>query len=106
MRRVRHGSPEGKLSRVKAKQDDEQDFVNRQPDGNYLLGVSGFGESVAVPQMSVPKTEEELDQDGMLESHRFMRVLSTDTVDCRSRQTLCLNITPILCLRRFDRWSK
>ena len=64
LRRIRHGSPEGKHSRLKAKQDEEQDFVNRQPDGSYLLGVAGFGEMVAVPQMSIPKTEDELDQAG------------------------------------------
>ena len=64
LRRIRHGSPEGKHSRLKAKQDEEQDFVNRQPDGSYLLGVASFGESVAVPQMSIPKSEEELDQAG------------------------------------------
>ena len=64
LRRIRHGSPEGKHSRLKTKQDEEQDFVNRQADGSYLLGVAGFGETVAVPQMTVPKTEEELDQAG------------------------------------------
>ena len=64
LRRIRHGSPEGKHSRLKAKQEEELDFVNRQPDGSYLLGVAGFGETVAVPQMSVPKSEEELDQAG------------------------------------------
>ena len=65
LRRIRHGSPEGKHSRLKAKQDEEQDFVNRQPDGSYLLGVASFGnETVAVPQMSIPQSEEELDQLG------------------------------------------
>ena len=64
LRRIRHGSPEGKHNRLKGKQDEEQDFVNRRPDGSYLLGVAGFGETVAVPQISIPKTEEELDQAG------------------------------------------
>ena len=64
MQRVRHGSPEGKHSRLKAK--EEQDFVNRQPDGSYLLGISGFGEAMAIPMMAVPKSEEELDQAGTL----------------------------------------
>lgn len=63
-RRIRHGSPDVKYGRVKGKQDEEQDFVNRKPDGSYLLGVAGFGETVAVPQMSLPKTEEEREQDG------------------------------------------
>ncbi|KAK3713904.1 hypothetical protein LTR37_008154 [Vermiconidia calcicola] len=59
LRRIRHGSPEGKLNRSKPKQDKELDFVNRQPDGSYLLGGGGFGETVAVPQLPVTKTEEE-----------------------------------------------
>lgn len=67
MRRIRHGSPEGKHSRLKVKQEDEHDFVNRRADGSYLLGVAGFGDTVAVPQMTVPKTEEEMEQAG-----RFM----------------------------------
>ena len=69
LRRTRLGSPEGKHSRLKPKQDEEQDFVNRRSDGSYLLGVTGFGESVAVPQMSFSKTEEELDQAGMVTEH-------------------------------------
>lgn len=63
-RRIRHGSPEGKSSRLKAKQDEEQEFVNRGPDGSYLLGVSGFGDAVTVPQMSILKNEDEFDQSG------------------------------------------
>lgn len=38
--------------------------MNRQPDGSYLLGVAGLGDTVAVPQMSFPKTEDELEQEG------------------------------------------
>ena len=64
LRRARHGSPEGKNSRLKAKQDEEAEFVNRRPDGTYLLGVAGFGDAVAVPQMSAPKTDEEMSQAG------------------------------------------
>lgn len=65
LRRVRHSSPETKHSRVKPKQqDEEQDFVNRQPDGGFLLGLAQFGEVVAVPQVLTPKTEEEIDQEG------------------------------------------
>lgn len=64
LRKIRHDSPEGRHSRQKVKQDEELDFVNRQADGSYLLGVAGFGETVAVPQMIVPKTEEEVDQAG------------------------------------------
>ena len=64
LRRIRHGSPEGKYSRLKVKQEEEHDFVNRQPDGSCLLGVAGLGETVAVPQMTVPKSEEEIEQAG------------------------------------------
>ena len=40
------------------------DFVNRRPDGSYLLGVTGFGVgSAVVPMMSVPRTEEEVEQE-------------------------------------------
>lgn len=64
-RRVRHGSPIViKHERLKPKQEDEVDLVNRQPDGGYLLGVAGFGDAVVVPQMTVPMTEEEIEQDG------------------------------------------
>jgi hypothetical protein len=49
---------------VKVKQEEEQDFVNRQPDGGFLLGLAQFGEIVAVPQVMTPKTEEEADQEG------------------------------------------
>ena len=47
---------------------EEQDFVNRQPDGSYLLGVSGFGETMAVPPTTAPKTEDERDQEGKMDS--------------------------------------
>lgn len=63
-RRTRHGSPQGKAGRGKSRHDEEQEFVNRQPDGSYLLGVAGLGDTVAVPQMSFPKTEDELEQEG------------------------------------------
>ena len=70
LRRARHGSPEGKLGRLnlkgKAEEDAGSDFVNRRPDGSFLLGVAGFGETVAVPQLSSPKTAEEIEQDGKL----------------------------------------
>jgi hypothetical protein len=64
LRRVRHGSPESKHGRSKVKQTEAQDFVNRQPDGSYLLGVAGFGETSTIPQMSAPITEGESDQAG------------------------------------------
>ncbi|KAK5167355.1 uncharacterized protein LTR77_007054 [Saxophila tyrrhenica] len=62
LRRTRHGSPEGKQNRQKPKQEDELEFVNRQPDGSYLLGVSGYGEATAVPQIGQLQTEDEADQ--------------------------------------------
>lgn len=63
-RRIRHGGVDSKYGRNKAKQDEEQDFVNRKPDGSYLLGMAGFGETVTVPQMTLPKTDEEREQEG------------------------------------------
>lgn len=71
LRRVRHGSPEakgaglGRAGKGKVKQEEEVDFVNRRPDGSYLLGVQGVGETLAVPQVTVPKTEEEIEQEGV-----------------------------------------
>lgn len=68
MRRVRHGSPEGKLGhRGKAKGQEEEtafEFVNRRPDGGFLLGVAGFGEMSGVPPISSPRSAEELEQEG------------------------------------------
>lgn len=70
MRKVRHGSPEGKMGRLnlktKAEEDAGMDFVNRRPDGSFLLGVAGYGETVAVPYGPLPKSAEEIEQDGML----------------------------------------
>lgn len=40
------------------------EFVNRQPDGNYLLRVGGMEETVVVPHVSPLMTEEETDQAG------------------------------------------
>lgn len=47
-RRIRHGSPEGRHSRLKTKQQpqpptEEPDIVKRQPDGSYLLGGPTIG---------------------------------------------------------------
>jgi hypothetical protein len=68
MRKVRHGSPEGKMGRLnlksKGEEDGGMDFVNRRPDGSFLLGVSGFGETAAVPQVLPPKSAEEMEQEG------------------------------------------
>lgn len=44
LRRVRQGSPEGKRSPPV----EEQDVVNRQADGGFLLGVSGFSEALVL----------------------------------------------------------
>lgn len=44
---------------------EEVEIVNRRPDGGYLLGLPGVGETVAVPQVAVPKTEDEMEQEGM-----------------------------------------
>lgn len=63
-RRVRHGSPDGKHGRLKGKQEEEHEFVNRKADGSYLLGGTGFSEAVTVPNMSAPTTEEEIEQAG------------------------------------------
>ncbi|KAK5134860.1 hypothetical protein LTR08_006092 [Meristemomyces frigidus] len=52
MRRVRQGSPEGKQSRPKPKQEEELDIVNRQANGSYLLGISASNEGVAPQQLS------------------------------------------------------
>ena len=94
MRRTRHGSPEGKHSRLKAKQDEEQDFVNRRPDGSYILGVAGFGETVAVPHIVAPETEEELEQAGkdVLVNSCSRRFLTPNRCGC----SLCRHITSIL----------
>ena len=94
LRRFGHGSPEGKHSRLKAKQDEDQDFVNRRPDGSYLLGVAGLGETVAVPQMSMPKTEEELDQAGDLALNHI--TMMNPLIPCRSGRSLRGNIATIL----------
>ena len=48
----------------KGDEDGGMDFVNRRPDGSFLLGVSGFGETVAVPQVLPPKSAEEMEQEG------------------------------------------
>jgi hypothetical protein len=55
----------GRLN-LKGKGEEEvgMEFVNRRPDGSFLLGVAGFGETVAVPQLSPPKTAEEIEQAG------------------------------------------
>ena len=67
MRRVRHGSPEGKMGRLNLKGEETGlEFVNRRPDGSFLLGVAGFGEAVPVPQLSLPRTAEEVEQAGEL----------------------------------------
>lgn len=52
-------------SKGKLMEDGEVEFVNRRPDGGYLLGVPGVGETVAVPAVAVPKTEDEIEQEGM-----------------------------------------
>ena len=48
----------------KGEEDVGLDFVNRRPDGSFLLGVSGFGETVAVPHILPPKSAEEIEQEG------------------------------------------
>ena len=63
-RRARHGSPNARYGRSKVKHDEALDFVNRKADGSYLLGVAGFGDTVAVPQLTLPQSEEEREQDG------------------------------------------
>lgn len=75
-RRIRHGSPDAKYGRAKGKQDEQQEsFVNRQPDGSYLLGVASLGDTVVVPQMSLPRTEFEKEEDG--ESGRVTKLPQT-----------------------------
>ena len=61
LRRVRRGSPEAKHSRQKQKPVEELDIVNRQPDGNYLLGATGFSEPAGALVMS-PEMEEEAER--------------------------------------------
>lgn len=95
MRRVRaHGSPEGRGQRTRGKiasyEDEQGEFVNRQPDGGFLLGVSG-GSGAAVPAMSVPRTEEEGDQDGEVLPYVCLagRMGMLTAVWCRGRCALC-----------------
>ncbi|KAF2208682.1 hypothetical protein CERZMDRAFT_87493 [Cercospora zeae-maydis SCOH1-5] len=49
-RRTRHGSPDtGRHGRLRPRQQaEEQDLVNRQPDGSYLLGACTLG--IAAPK--------------------------------------------------------
>lgn len=68
-RRSKHGSPEGRHGRVKAKQAEEVDFVNRRADGGYLLGDPGLGASTELPRVHYAKTVEELEAEGMSRSH-------------------------------------
>ncbi|KAF2484573.1 hypothetical protein BDY17DRAFT_323416 [Neohortaea acidophila] len=91
-RRTRHGSPQGKAGRGKSRHDEGQEFVNRQPDGSYLLGVAGLGDTVAVPQMSFPKTEDELEQEeadthyGAVVRHYFASGASINTKEDKNRE--------------------
>lgn len=55
----------GRLNlKSKVEEDAGVEFVNRRPDGGFLLGVAGFGDTVAVPQISSPRTAEEIEQAG------------------------------------------
>ncbi|KAK5119986.1 hypothetical protein LTR85_007062 [Meristemomyces frigidus] len=53
IRKIRQGSPEGKHSRVKPRQEEEPDIVNRQADGGYLLGISASNEILMSEQLSL-----------------------------------------------------
>jgi len=57
-RYVKRGSPEAKHGRLRPKQTEEQDIVNRQADGSYLLGGSGDGHATLLGRLSVPEAEE------------------------------------------------
>lgn len=46
--------------------EEEPEIVNRGQDGGYLLGVPGVGETVGVPVVEVPRSDEEVEQDGRL----------------------------------------
>lgn len=72
VRGMRQGSPEGKHSRLKPKQEEEQCIVNKQADGSYLLGVSASNEAIA-PQLMAPELEAAREADGML--HRTWELL-------------------------------
>ncbi|KAM3417454.1 hypothetical protein BST61_g5700 [Cercospora zeina] len=55
-RRTRHGSPDtGRHGRLRPRQQaEEQELVNRQPDGSYLLGASTLGIIAAPKTMFAP----------------------------------------------------
>jgi hypothetical protein len=59
-RRTGNGSPEGRHVKHKTKQDNEMEFVNRRPDGSFILPIGDEG--MTMPQMPPLQTEEELDQ--------------------------------------------
>ncbi|KAK4548508.1 hypothetical protein LTR36_009418 [Oleoguttula mirabilis] len=53
MRKIKQGSPESKHSRLRPKQEEEPDIVNRQADGSYLLGISASSEAIAPEQLAL-----------------------------------------------------
>jgi len=57
---VKKGSPEAKHGRLRPRQvGDEQDVVNRQPDGSYLLGLLGDGQGRVPSVMTLELRAEE-----------------------------------------------
>ena len=58
VRRGRRGSPEAKHTRPKQRQAEELDIVNRQADGNYLIGATVSSEVTTVPSLNRELEEE------------------------------------------------
>lgn len=114
------GSPEVKAKgkdRGDGVKEEEVEFVNRRADGGYLLGVPGFGagggvgETVAVPVVAVPRTEEEREVDGAYSQYRprYYYALAGDSMEkiadcagvcCRGGCALQRHSTAVLRLGR------
>jgi len=58
LRRTRQVSPEQKMGRRRARQDEELDIVNRKPNGDYLMDVSASNE-MWLPQLEAEDMVEE-----------------------------------------------
>lgn len=61
-RGYRHGSPERRQprSRPQRQQAEEQDIVNRQPDGSYLLGAPALGAPSIMPLYGLGRSNGEV----------------------------------------------
>lgn len=69
-RRVRHGTPEARHTRQRPRpQLEEQDIVNRQADGNYLLGAVSLHAPVSAQLFGQQAHEEEDQNEGSCPIH-------------------------------------